>query len=85
MKKFVLTFALMAVFAMPMMFGGKSENGAFENDYGMHYVNVHNPEVRFDWDNHRMAVPGMGGHHADEHAAVMGWGDGSLVDPHNTL
>ncbi len=74
----VLVFILLAV---PAMFG----KGAFTNDYGMHYVNNNNPDVRFDWENHRMAVPGQGGEHANENAAVMEWGDGSLVDPHDTL
>lgn len=69
------------MFAMPMMFG----NGVFENDYGNHYVNTNNPAVRFDWDNHRIAVPGQGGAHANENAAIIEWGDGSLVDPHGTL
>jgi hypothetical protein len=51
----------------------------------MHYVNNNNPANRKDWANHRFAVPGQGGHYANDHAAIMAWGDGSLVDPHDTM
>lgn len=67
---------------MPENFGGQ---GVWDNDYGNHYVNTMNPEVRMDWDNQRFAVPGIGGAYAAESAAVMAWGDGTLVDPHGTL
>ena len=86
----VLTAALLTS-ATPAFATGP-ENGNFggngntwTNDYGMHYVNNNNPDVRFDWDNHRFAVPGMGGMHADENSAVMAWGEGSLIDPHDTM
>lgn len=65
-------------------FGGNG-NGVWVNDYANHYVNTKNPANRKDWDNHRFAVPGQGGHHASDNAAVIGWGDGSLVDPQQTL
>ncbi len=68
---------------MPDNFGG--QGNAWINDYGNHYANQQNPGVRMDWDNHRFAVPGVGGAHADENAAVIAWGDGTLVDPHDTL
>ena len=71
--------AALAVFVGAVAFGG----GAFVNDYGNHYVNTNNPEVRFDWDNHRMAVPGQGGHHANEKAAVQAHGDQTLVVPNS--
>jgi len=64
-------------------FGGNGE--AWDNDYGEHYVNVNNGGNRKDWTNHRFAQPGQGGAHANENAAVMEWGDGSLVDPHDTM
>lgn len=79
-----LYIAAFTLLVLPVMFGGGG-NGAFTNDYGNHYVNEHNPNVRFDWDNHRMAVPGVGGSHANENSAIIEWGDGSLVDPHGTL
>ena len=79
-----LLFAAFALLVLPVMFGGDG-NGAFTNDYANHYVNEQNPDVRFDWDNQRMAVPGDGGSYADENAAVIEWGDGSLVDPRDTL
>lgn len=58
--------------------------GAWTNDYDMHYVNNNNPDLRFDWDNHRIAVPGNALMHANENSAVMDNGDYSLVDPHDT-
>ena len=64
-------------------FGGQSQ--VWMNDYGHHYVNMNNPGNRKDWDNHRFAVPGQGGIHANENSAVMAWGDGTLVDPHGTM
>jgi hypothetical protein len=84
MKKYV-TASFLSLLALPLMFGGNSGNGAFYNDYGEHYVNTKNPEVRFDWTNQRMAVPGEGGEHASENSAVIDWGSGSLVDPHDTM
>lgn len=94
MKIAALTaFALAIVFALPAAvsatgptngnFGGNG--GAFVNDYDDHYVNANNPEVRFDWENHRMAVPGKAYMHANENAAVMDNGGYTLVDPHDTL
>ena len=71
------------VSAMPENFGGNGD--AWENDYGNHYVNNHNPENRKDWDSHMFAVPGHGGMHANEHSAVVEWGDGTLVDPHDNV
>lgn len=68
-------------------FGGNGE--AFFNTelpgFDHHYTNAKNPDVRMDWDNHRMAVPGKGGHHANENAAVQAHGDQTLVDPQDTL
>ena len=64
-------------------FGGDSE--VWFNDFEGHYVNVNNPENRKDWTNHRFAVPGQGGANADENAAVIEWGDGTLVDPLDTF
>jgi len=64
-------------------FGGNGE--AWYNDYVGHYVNNNNPGNRKDWANHRFAVPGQGGANANENAAVIEWGDGTLVDPHDTM
>ncbi len=69
--------------AAPANFGG--EGGAFTNDYGNHYVNNNNPEVRFDWDNHRIAVPGEAWEYTNSNSAVVDNGGYSLVDPLNTL
>jgi len=94
MKKFITgtVLGLALLTSASSVFATGPENGnfggsgnAWTNDYGMHYVNNNNPDVRFDWENHRFAVPGMGGMHADENSAVMGWGEGSLVDPHDTM
>lgn len=70
-------------FAAPANFGGNG--GAFVNDYANHYVNSNNNEVRFDWDNHRMAVPGVAYMHANDNSAVVDNGGYSLIDPLNTL
>ena len=73
----VLAFPVLA--AIPADFGG---NGiAWENDYGQYYVNTNNPDLRIDWNNQYFAVPGEGGQYADENAAVIAWGSGSLVKP----
>jgi len=89
MKQKIALAMLMSVFlfagvsAMPMNFGGDGE--AWTNDHGNHYVNENNPDLRFDWTNHRIAVPGQGGMHANENAAIISWGEGSLVDPFKAL
>ncbi len=75
-----------AVFATGPTGGNFGGNGdAWVNDYGDHYVNQNNPGNRKDWTNHRFAQPGQGGAHASDSAAVIEWGDGTLVDPHGTL
>lgn len=80
----LLLAASVSLAAAPKNFGGNGE--AWDNDYGNHYVNNNNPGLRMDWDNQRFAVPGKGGHHANESAAVTGWRDGgTLVDPHDTM
>lgn len=76
MAIFMIVGLVGLVQAAPDNFGGNGN--AWTNDYGMHYVNNNNPDLRFDWDNHRMATPGNGGQNADENAAVIPWGDGSL-------
>ena len=43
----------------------------FKNDYGNHYVNMNNPDLRFDWTNHRFAIPGIGGLHSNIRSAIM--------------
>ena len=68
--------------AAPNNFGGNGK--AWTNDYGNHYVNDNNPDVRMDWDNHHFAVPGQGGHHANSNAAVKAHGDQTLVEPNDT-
>lgn len=94
MKKFLvvaviavaLLVSVLPAFATPPVdnFGG--DNGIWVNDYGNHFVNTNNPDVRMDWDNQRFAVPGQGGAHASENSAVRAWsGGGTLVDPHDTL
>lgn len=89
----IITSVLVSVVIMPSLlfatgpekgnFGGNGE--AWVNDYGDHYVNTNNPDNRKDWTNHRFAVPGQGGAHANENAAVIEWGAGTLVDPHDTM
>ena len=71
--------ALPVIAASPANFSGSGT--AWTNDYGQHYVNNNNPEVRMDWANQHFAVPGEGGQHANENAAVIEWGSGSLVKP----
>jgi hypothetical protein len=78
-----LSSAIPALAAMPENFGGSGS--AFVNDYANHYVNSNNGDVRFDWDNHRMAVPGVAYEHADDNSAVVDNGGYSLVDPLGTL
>lgn len=86
----ILAVIVLLVIAIPALaqegpddFGG--DNGVWVNDFGDHYVNTNNPDVRMDWDNHRFAVPGGGGYHASENSAVEGWtGGGTLVDPQDT-
>ena len=65
----------------PDGFGGQSPT--IVNDYGDHYVNANNPDVRFDWTCHQMATPGEGDAHADQdHSAVIDrTGDSGLVAP----
>lgn len=54
---------------MPDNFGGQSPN--IVNDFGEHYVNTNNPDVRWDWTCHQFAVPGQGDEHANQdHAAI---------------
>ena len=69
--------------AAPKNFGGNGK--AWTNDYGNHYVNNNNPDLRMDWTNHRFAVPGQAYSNANENAAVMDNGGYSLVDPHDTM
>jgi hypothetical protein len=66
---------------MPNNFGGKSPN--IFNDFGEHYVNLNNPDVRWDWTCHQLAVPGQGDDHANQdHAAMRDRaGDSGLVAP----
>lgn len=84
----LLVVVLLLLAALPVAatgpgddFGGNSEVWK-EGPYSI--VNTNNPDLRFDWPNHRMAVPGQGGAHADDSAAVIKWGDGTLVDPLDT-
>ncbi|MGH9226095.1 MAG: hypothetical protein ACRD2W_20450 [Acidimicrobiales bacterium] len=65
----------------PDNFAGNSPN--IENDFGDHYVNLNNPDVRWDWDCHQFAVPGQGDEHANQdNAAIIDRGTGSgLVAP----
>lgn len=79
MMGFMTLLLVGLVTAAPSNFGGNGN--AWTNDYGMHYVNNNNPDLRFDWTTPAKAIPGVGGHHANEHAAVVAWGDGSLVTP----
>ena len=66
---------------MPANFGGQSPN--IVNDFGNHYVNVNNPDVRWDWTCHQFATPGEGDAHANQdHSAVIDRpGDSGLVAP----
>lgn len=75
--KYLLTSMALAIFVLPVMFG----SGAFSNDGGGHYTNLNNPDVRFDWANQHIAVPGMGGQHANDNAAVVPHGSATLVVP----
>jgi Spy/CpxP family protein refolding chaperone len=65
----------------PQNFGGNSPN--IVNDYGDHYVNANNPDVRWDWACHQFATPGHGDDHANQdHSAVIDRpGDSGLVAP----
>jgi hypothetical protein len=65
----------------PENFGGRSP--VIVNDYGEHYVNSNNTEVRWDWTCHQFATPGAGDDHANqEHSAVLDRnGDSTLVAP----
>ena len=65
----------------PDNFGGNSPN--IVNDFGEHYVNVNNPDVRWDWTCHQFAVPGQGDENANQdHAAIIDRpGDSGLVAP----
>lgn len=85
-----LVFAFsFTVYANPHDQGNFGGNGEAWNETslfgGGHYVNTNNGDVRMDWVHHRFAVPGMGGHHASDEAAVQAHGNQTLVDPHDTL
>lgn len=58
------------------------ENSPVYEEGPYSYINQNNPDVRFDVENHRMAVPGQGGSNAAEGSAIIEWGEGSLVSPH---
>jgi hypothetical protein len=65
----------------PDNFGGNSPN--IFNDFGEHYVNLNNPDVRWDWTCHQFATPGEGDANANQdHSAVIDRaGDSGLVAP----
>ena len=65
----------------PDNFGGQSENVV--NDYGDHYVNANNTDVRWDWTCHQFATPGHGDDHANQdHSAVRDrQGESGVVAP----
>ncbi|MBI2029630.1 hypothetical protein HYT02_04395 [Candidatus Gottesmanbacteria bacterium] len=88
----MLSSMIVPAFAAPANFGGNGK--AWTNDYGNHYVNNNNPDVRMDWDCHRKAVPGNGGVNANPNSAVVDWsfvdsdpsdGGETLVVPHDNL
>jgi len=81
----MLVMPVSVAMAAPTDFGGNGEFSAWSNDYGQHYVNNNNPDLRMDWTNQRFAVPGQGGANANENAAIIPWGDGSLVVPLDTM
>ena len=66
---------------MPDNFGGNSP--VIFNDVGDHFVNLNNPDVRWDWTCHQFATPGHGDDHANQdHSAVIDRpGDSGLVAP----
>ena len=89
MKK-VLSLLLVVVFvlafssvAFAMSDDGLCESPAFEGSEG--HWSHESGSPRFDTDNFRMAVPGDGGANADDNAALIEWGDGSLVQPFDTV
>ncbi|MDQ3571123.1 MAG: hypothetical protein M3396_11005 [Actinomycetota bacterium] len=65
----------------PENFGGESPS--IVNDFGEHYINANNPEVRWDWTCHQFAVPGQGDENANQDNAAMldRAGDSGLVAP----
>jgi hypothetical protein len=65
----------------PDNFGGESP--VILNDYGEHYVNLNNPDLRWDWTCHQFATPGHGDDHANQdHSAVIDRpGESGLVAP----
>jgi hypothetical protein len=70
--------------ATPENFGGNGS--AWVNDFGDHYTNQNNPNVRQDWACDQRAVPGVGGAHASANSATLDWpdgfdGQGTLVVP----
>ena len=66
---------------MPDNFGGQSP--VIVNDYGNHYVNLNNIDVRWDWTCHQFATPGHGDDNANQvHSAVIDRpGESGLVAP----
>ena len=90
MKK-VVSLLLVVVFVLAfssVAFGmcevGLESSPAFEEGQ-YSWENQYNEDVRFDTENFRMAVPGDGGANADDNAALIEWGDGSLVQPFDTV
>ena len=76
--------------AGPENFGGNGN--AWTNDYGNHYVNNNNGDLRQDWDTGRRAVPGRAAAAqagnpttTDSENNVISRPDSTLVDPHKTL
>ncbi|MEO5678577.1 MAG: hypothetical protein ABIS47_02810 [Acidimicrobiales bacterium] len=53
----------------PEGFGGQSPN--IVDDYGDHYFNANNTDVRWDWGCHQFAVPGQGDEHANQDNAAI--------------
>jgi len=71
-------------------FGGNG--GAWNNDFGNHYVNEKNPDLRQDWDTGRRAIPGGAAQVQEDNPTtndsehnVISRPDSTLVDPHHTL
>ena len=78
---FVLAFSSVALGASEI---GMENSPNFEKGEWGSWVNQNNPDVRFDTDTHRRAVPGNGGANSNENSVVHPHHDASLVDPHRT-